>query len=308
MSKFVTVAVFQYPHEAYAIKGRLESEGIEVFLKDEFTVQTNYLSNAVGGIKLQINEFDLDKAIPILKLAGIINSENQDLKTNSNLKKLIEKIPLFKKQPIQIKAVLISGIILIFIATAILFLTAPTKEEQLASKEKSERILKEQKLEQFYLPLVDSLVDTNPKQAIEYIQKLNEVYPKNPELYDNLGVAYYDIDSIKNAIDCFEKSMLYGGYEHPRGLSNIAICKMQLEDYDGAIDNLIKASEINYDYWINLAYAYEAKGDLRSSLKYILKYIKKRESYKDSYKYSDEYKYLISKKDSLENEINKANN
>lgn len=67
MEQFVTVYTFNYPHEAYVIKGRLESEGIEVFLKDENTVQAyNFLSNAVGGVKLQVRESDVMEAMKII--------------------------------------------------------------------------------------------------------------------------------------------------------------------------------------------------------------------------------------------------
>ncbi len=51
---FSTVAVFQYSSEAQIIKGRLESDGIEVFLADNLTIDTDPLvSNAIGGVKLK---------------------------------------------------------------------------------------------------------------------------------------------------------------------------------------------------------------------------------------------------------------
>ena len=52
---FTTIAVFQYSAEAQIIKGRLEAENINVFLADEYTVDTDPLvSNAIGGVKLQV--------------------------------------------------------------------------------------------------------------------------------------------------------------------------------------------------------------------------------------------------------------
>ena len=54
-NSFTTVAVFQYSAEAQIIKGRLEAENINVFLADEYTVDTDPLvSNAIGGVKLQV--------------------------------------------------------------------------------------------------------------------------------------------------------------------------------------------------------------------------------------------------------------
>lgn len=40
---FTTVAVFQYSSEAQIVKGRLESDGIEVFLADNLTIDTDPL-------------------------------------------------------------------------------------------------------------------------------------------------------------------------------------------------------------------------------------------------------------------------
>ena len=50
MEHYVTIRAFTYPQDAYIIKGRLEAEGIDCFLKDELTVQAdNFLTNALGG-------------------------------------------------------------------------------------------------------------------------------------------------------------------------------------------------------------------------------------------------------------------
>lgn len=52
---FTTVAVFEYSSEAQIIKGRLESDGIAVFLADNLTIDTDPLvSRAIGGVKLKV--------------------------------------------------------------------------------------------------------------------------------------------------------------------------------------------------------------------------------------------------------------
>lgn len=69
MTEFKTIKTFEYPHEAQITKNKLESEGVYVFLKDEYTVQTdNFLSNAIGGVKLQVLEKDVEKSKEILKI------------------------------------------------------------------------------------------------------------------------------------------------------------------------------------------------------------------------------------------------
>jgi hypothetical protein len=54
MDKLVTIATFDSPAEAQAMKFLLEEQGFEVFLADDKLALT--LSNAVGAAKLQVLE------------------------------------------------------------------------------------------------------------------------------------------------------------------------------------------------------------------------------------------------------------
>jgi DNA-directed RNA polymerase subunit RPC12/RpoP len=74
MSKFRTVAIFAYPAEAVVVKGKLESENVQVYLKDEFSVAADpFATNAIGGVKMQVYKEDFIKAM------GIIEQFNPDL-------------------------------------------------------------------------------------------------------------------------------------------------------------------------------------------------------------------------------------
>ena len=65
---FKTIARFQYSTEARIIKGRLEAEGIRVFLSDHFMVEADPLiSNAIGGVKLKVPAYQEQEALDILK-------------------------------------------------------------------------------------------------------------------------------------------------------------------------------------------------------------------------------------------------
>jgi hypothetical protein len=65
------------PAEAHAIRVRLESEGIPVFLFDEFTITMDWLlSNAIGGVKVQVPEPYLQRARDIL---GIQDEEEDEI-------------------------------------------------------------------------------------------------------------------------------------------------------------------------------------------------------------------------------------
>lgn len=64
---FVTITTFQYSAEAQIVKGRLEADGIQVFLRDNVTIDTDPLvSNAIGGVKLKVLAEDEKEARAIL--------------------------------------------------------------------------------------------------------------------------------------------------------------------------------------------------------------------------------------------------
>ncbi|AZQ60066.1 DUF2007 domain-containing protein [Maribacter sp. MJ134] len=64
--KFYQLASFEYAADVQIIKGKLESEGIPVFLRDENTLNSDPLiSNAIGGVKLQVYSKDKERALAI---------------------------------------------------------------------------------------------------------------------------------------------------------------------------------------------------------------------------------------------------
>lgn len=64
--KFYTLGAFEYVADVQIIKGKLESEGIQVFLKDENTLNTDpMISSAIGGVKLQVYSKDKVRATAI---------------------------------------------------------------------------------------------------------------------------------------------------------------------------------------------------------------------------------------------------
>ena len=65
--QFKLIGRYQYSSEAIIYKGKLESEGLEVYIRDNNIVDSNPLySNAVGGIKLFVKNEDFIKAQNIL--------------------------------------------------------------------------------------------------------------------------------------------------------------------------------------------------------------------------------------------------
>ena len=64
--EFFTIGAFEYVADVQIIRTKLESEGITVFLRDEYTLNTDPLiSSAIGGVKLQVYSRDRDRALAI---------------------------------------------------------------------------------------------------------------------------------------------------------------------------------------------------------------------------------------------------
>ena len=63
---FFTIGAFEFVADVQIVKGKLESEGIPVFLRDENTLNSDPLiSTAIGGVKLQVYTKDKDRAMSI---------------------------------------------------------------------------------------------------------------------------------------------------------------------------------------------------------------------------------------------------
>lgn len=81
MEDWTRVISFTYPHEAHMAKGVLEASGIEVIMKDESTVQVhNFLSNAIGGVKIFVENSKVEEALLVLENAGYIQKNEPEKK------------------------------------------------------------------------------------------------------------------------------------------------------------------------------------------------------------------------------------
>lgn len=76
-TQFQLLRRFQYSSEAIIYQGKLESQGVEVFLRDNHVVDTNPLySNAVGGVKLFVKTEDVIKANEILQEVSLFSLDD----------------------------------------------------------------------------------------------------------------------------------------------------------------------------------------------------------------------------------------
>lgn len=82
MKNWIEIISFTHPHEAHLAKNFLESSGVEVEIKDEFTVQVyGFLSNAIGGVKLFVEEDNAKEALSLLESGGYIEKKETEANT-----------------------------------------------------------------------------------------------------------------------------------------------------------------------------------------------------------------------------------
>lgn len=136
MESFITVMTFNHPAELAVLRTLLEANEIEYRLLDELTVQTHpFYSNAIGGVKLQVRESHVQKAIEILKDGGFINDEDlQPPKSQNKLKNATSRIPLLKNLRPELRIMIIIFIVVVILVSITYYATSPSTYEQLTEQ------------------------------------------------------------------------------------------------------------------------------------------------------------------------------
>ena len=293
MGRFITVVTFQYPHEAYVIKSKLESEGINVLLHNELIVQAqSFLSNALGGVQLQIDESDLERAKPILSAAGFLDDNAEQPSALAQLFINIATAASNFAQAIKTFFLKVRWILLVMVVVILLVIVLfPTlwsddridtfegvKPVEDISVNDTENLTSEQEFEIYERPnsntgSYSSYVTTDPQKAIPYIKKLLEEHPGNKSLERQIGDAYSDVDSLDKALIHWANSIKGVESENLDILFELAQIKVEKKDYDGAIADLLKASQFDWNYNYDLAQVYELKNELKNAEIYYTKYM-----------------------------------
>ena len=77
LEKFKLLRRFQYSSEAIIYQGKLESEGIEVFLRDQNLIDSTMYSNLFGGIKMYVKTEDFQRANEILNDVNLFSVDDE---------------------------------------------------------------------------------------------------------------------------------------------------------------------------------------------------------------------------------------
>lgn len=117
--EWATIHSVTFPADAYVIKPVLENEGFQVFLKDELTVQVdNFMSNAIGGIKIQVPKEQAEDAYIFLKEKGLIETSE---KSEGLIEKITKNIPVVKKWNSFSKTIFFTVFIIFIVLIILLF-------------------------------------------------------------------------------------------------------------------------------------------------------------------------------------------
>ncbi len=114
MEKRITLIKFTYPSELIAVKGILQSEGIEFYVRDELTAQIhNFVSDAIGGIRLDVKQSDYERAKNLLKESGYLNNQTEKAsKFWILVDGLTSKVPVLNKLRLELRLIVGFGVLI----------------------------------------------------------------------------------------------------------------------------------------------------------------------------------------------------
>lgn len=133
MNDWITVQTFVYPHEAHIAKAILDAEGIDSMIRDELTVQVyNFISNAIGGVKLQVKVGRESHAYQILVDAGIIIPEiKSDTNVLGRIDSLTAGIPIIGMAEPLIRIFILAGLTTLIVLLIVFLAMRPSTSERL---------------------------------------------------------------------------------------------------------------------------------------------------------------------------------
>ncbi len=169
-----------------------------------------------------------------------------------------------------------------------------------SSNQLKDQTVEEKKAEVYYIRGTEELVAKNYSQALTHLISAKELNPKDAQIRNNLGMAYYFRDQpalaeaeLKEAISLDTKNS-----DARVNLGSLYMEKNRLkearEQFERAEKDLTFSNQFRNYY--NLAILSLKEGDRRSAFEYLAKSVKEREDYCAAYYklgelYSEEYRF-----------------
>lgn len=122
MDKLVEIARFTYPAEAQTLIALLRSEGIECFLRNEYSSQIMAGYADIGGARVEIMESDVPLALEVMEKGGYdIPAENEEAEQIQTVAGWARHIPFLRNYPLEKQIIIFLILIAIFLGLLIYF-------------------------------------------------------------------------------------------------------------------------------------------------------------------------------------------
>ncbi|WP_309568360.1 putative signal transducing protein [Parabacteroides faecis] len=122
MDKMVEIARFQTPAEAQTLMALLKSEGIECYLRNEYSSQLFASYVDVGGARVEILESDVPEALEIMKAGGYdIPEEDEEAEQIQVVAGWARHIPFLRNYTLGKQIVILFVIIAVLLVLLIFF-------------------------------------------------------------------------------------------------------------------------------------------------------------------------------------------
>lgn len=122
MDKMVEIARFQTPAEAQTLMALLKSEGIECYLRNEYSSQLFASYVDVGGARVEILESDVPEALEIMKAGGYdIPEEDEEAEQIQVVAGWARHIPFLRNYTLEKQIVILFVIIAVLLVLLIFF-------------------------------------------------------------------------------------------------------------------------------------------------------------------------------------------
>lgn len=117
IDKMVEIARFQYPSEAATLMALLQSEGIECYLRNEYSSQLMAGYVDVGGARLEILESDVPRAMEVMEAGGYpIPAEEEEAEQIQAVAGWARHIPFLRNYPLEKQIVILFLMIAVLLA------------------------------------------------------------------------------------------------------------------------------------------------------------------------------------------------
>jgi len=236
----VTVASFVYVHQAYVLKSRLEAEGIDCQITNEHMLQVyHFLSNAMGGAQLQVAAKDYERAVDIMRDAGL---EPDTGEINPLLKRLVlltQALPFGKTWSPIAKAFVVVGFLLMLIVSFFVSFVYATGPSSLGAAPETFNINQEQfaAMHLYRAGPDDATVEhysfENPKRALAQIEQYRSSIELKILPWER-AIALYHLGSYPLALIEFNRYLSRGTPTDPSVHYNMGLCYRNRNMLDSA--------------------------------------------------------------------------